>query len=99
MRWAKPEGQSKPPLSTPPFPRSKEIRFHAILFEPAGVNAAALFQITSLAVQSSRVAVIVLGSAADEAFAVEVIAAGAQDFLAKEEFTRAKTGARHPLRD
>jgi phosphoserine phosphatase RsbU/P len=64
--------------------------FHAVLFEPAAVNAAALFQITSLAVQSPGVPVIVLGSAADEAFAVEVIAAGAQDFLAKEEFTPQK---------
>src|SRR5471030_69671 len=64
--------------------------FHAVLFEPSSVNAAALFQITSLAMQSPRVAVVVLGSAADEAFAVEVIASGAQDFLAKEEFTAQK---------
>jgi sigma-B regulation protein RsbU (phosphoserine phosphatase) len=68
----------------------KKNPFHAVLFEPSSVNAAALFQITSLAVQSPRVAVIVLGSAADEAFAVEVIASGAQDFLAKEEFTAQK---------
>jgi sigma-B regulation protein RsbU (phosphoserine phosphatase) len=68
----------------------KKNPFHAVLFEPASLNAAALFQITSLAVQSPRVAVIVLGSAADEAFAVEVIASGAQDFLAKEEFTAQK---------
>jgi sigma-B regulation protein RsbU (phosphoserine phosphatase) len=65
----------------------KKKTFHAVLFEPARVNAAALFQITSLAMQSPRVAVIVLGSAADEAFAVEVIAAGAQEFLVKEELT------------
>ncbi len=68
----------------------KKNPFHAVLFEPAAANAAALFQITSLAVQSPRVPVIVLGSAADEAFAVEVIAAGAQDFLAREEFTAQK---------
>jgi sigma-B regulation protein RsbU (phosphoserine phosphatase) len=68
----------------------KKNYFHAILFEPASVNAAALFQITSLAVQSPRSAVIVLGSAADDAFAVEVIATGAQDFLVKEEFTAQK---------
>jgi phosphoserine phosphatase RsbU/P len=68
----------------------KKNPFHAVLFEPAAANAAALFQITSLAVQSPRVAVIVLGSASDEAFAVEVIAAGAQDFLAKEEFSAPK---------
>jgi sigma-B regulation protein RsbU (phosphoserine phosphatase) len=64
--------------------------FHAVLFEPAAANAAALFQITSLAVQAARVPLIVLGSNADEAFAVEVIAAGAQDFLAREEFTEQK---------
>ena len=68
----------------------KKNHFRAALFEPAAVNAAALFQITSLSVQAPRVAVIVLGSVADGAFAVEVIAAGAQDFLAKEEFTADK---------
>jgi sigma-B regulation protein RsbU (phosphoserine phosphatase) len=68
----------------------KRSPFDAVLFKPASVNAAALFQITSLAVQSPRVPVIVLGSAADEAYAVEVIAAGAQDFLVKEEFTPQK---------
>jgi sigma-B regulation protein RsbU (phosphoserine phosphatase) len=63
----------------------KKNPFHAVLFEPAGVNAAALFQITSLSVQAPRAAIIVLGSAADEMFAVEVIASGAQDFLVKAE--------------
>jgi phosphoserine phosphatase RsbU/P len=64
----------------------KKNLFHAVLFEPASVNAAALFQITSLAVQMPRVPVIVLGSVADGAFAMEVVSAGAQDYLAKEEF-------------
>src|SRR5476649_1397901 len=64
----------------------KKNPFHAVLFEPPSVNAAALFQITSLAVQAPRVAVIVLGSAADGEFAMEVVSAGAQDYLAKEEF-------------
>jgi phosphoserine phosphatase RsbU/P len=64
----------------------KKKLFHAVLFEPSSVNAAALFQITSLAVQAPRVPVIVLGSAADGNFAMEVVAAGAQDYLAKEEF-------------
>jgi sigma-B regulation protein RsbU (phosphoserine phosphatase) len=68
----------------------KKNPFKAVLFEPASVNAAALFQITSLAVQVPRVPIIVLGSAADEAFAPEVIAAGAQDFLSREEFTPQK---------
>jgi sigma-B regulation protein RsbU (phosphoserine phosphatase) len=68
----------------------KKNLFHAVLFEPSSVNAAALFQITSLAVQAPGVPVIAVGSADDEAFAVEVIAAGAQDFLVKEEFTAQK---------
>lgn len=59
--------------------------FHAVLFEPAVPNTAALFQITSLAVRSPGVPVIVLGSADNEAFAVEVIAAGAQDYLDRKE--------------
>ena len=65
----------------------KKSPFNAVLFQPASVNAAALFQITSLSVQVPCVPVIVLGSAADGAFAVEVISAGAQDYLAKDEFT------------
>src|SRR5476649_2850069 len=68
----------------------KKNAFHAVLFEPASVNAAALFQITSLSVQSPRVPIIVFGSAADEAFAAEMIAAGAQDFLVNEEFAAKK---------
>ncbi|HEU6447175.1 MAG TPA: SpoIIE family protein phosphatase [Verrucomicrobiae bacterium] len=61
--------------------------FHAVLFEPSTTNAAGLFQITSLAVQVPKVPVIVIGSIENETFAVEAITAGAQDFLAKEEFS------------
>ena len=68
----------------------KKSPFNAILFEPASVNAAALFQITSLSVQAPCVPIIVLGSAADADFSVEAIAAGAQDFLAREEYTPQK---------
>lgn len=60
--------------------------FHAVMFEPVAASAAALFQITSLTVQSPHVPVIVLGSENDEAFAIEAVTAGAQDFLRKEEF-------------
>jgi len=64
--------------------------FHAILFELPTANAASLFQITALAVKAGRVPVIVFGSTTDEAFAVETVAAGAQDFLAKEELDAQK---------
>ncbi|MGH7950421.1 MAG: SpoIIE family protein phosphatase [Limisphaerales bacterium] len=57
-----------------------------ILFEPATPNAAGLFQVTSLTVQAPRVPVIVVGSVNDESFAIETINAGAQGYLAKEEF-------------
>ncbi|MDE3068477.1 MAG: SpoIIE family protein phosphatase [Verrucomicrobiota bacterium] len=64
--------------------------FHAVLFEPPQPNAASLFQITSLAVRAPDLPVIVLGSDRDAAFAVEAVSAGAQDFLAREEFTPQK---------
>jgi PAS domain S-box-containing protein len=62
----------------------------AVLFEPSVINAASLFQITSLVVQAPRLPVIVVGSIADYVFAVEAVSAGAQDFLAKEELTPEK---------
>ncbi|HEU5395809.1 MAG TPA: SpoIIE family protein phosphatase [Verrucomicrobiae bacterium] len=65
----------------------KNNSYSAVLFEPPTTNAAGLFQITSLAVQSPKVPVIVIGSTTNEPFAVEAITAGAQDFIAKEEFT------------
>src|SRR6185369_6135054 len=68
----------------------KKGSFLAVLFEPSVVNAASLFQVTSLAVQAPRLPVIVVGSIKDEAFAVEAVAAGAQDFLAKEELSPQK---------
>lgn len=64
----------------------KSNSFNAILFEPATANTASLFQVTSLAIQAPRVPVIVVGSVADESFAVETINAGAQGYLAREEF-------------
>jgi sigma-B regulation protein RsbU (phosphoserine phosphatase) len=59
--------------------------FDAVLFELPTANAAGLFQATSLAVKAQRVPVVVFGSVTDEAFAVEAVRAGAQDYLAKEQ--------------
>jgi phosphoserine phosphatase RsbU/P len=64
----------------------KDNSFHAILFEPTTPNAAGLFQVTALTIQAPRMPVIVVGSHHDESFAVESINAGAQGFLATEEF-------------
>lgn len=60
--------------------------FNAILFEPATANTASLFQVTSLTIQAPQLPVIVVGSVNDESFAVETINAGAQGYLAREEF-------------
>jgi len=59
--------------------------FDAVLFEPATANAAGLFQVTSLAVRLPATPVIVFGAADDEAFALEAVRAGAQEYLAKEQ--------------
>ncbi|HEY3932339.1 MAG TPA: SpoIIE family protein phosphatase [Verrucomicrobiae bacterium] len=66
------------------FVTLKKNSFDAILFELPTANTAGLFQATSLAIKAQRVPVIVFGSATDEAFAVEAVRAGAQDYLAKE---------------
>ena len=68
----------------------KRNSIHAVLFEPPAPNAASLFQVTSLTVQAPKLPIIVVGSAEQESFAVEAIAAGAQDFLAEEEITPVK---------
>jgi sigma-B regulation protein RsbU (phosphoserine phosphatase) len=62
----------------------KKNSFAALLFEPAQMNTDGLFKITSLAVRMPAVPIIVFGPAGDDAFAVEAVCAGAQDFLAKE---------------
>ncbi|HEV2319274.1 MAG TPA: SpoIIE family protein phosphatase [Verrucomicrobiae bacterium] len=64
----------------------KNNSFSAILFEPATPNTASLFQVTSLTIQAPHLPVIVVGSVNDESFAVEAINAGAQGYLAREEF-------------
>src|SRR6185312_13072633 len=69
---------------------AKKNSFDAILFEPPSANSAALFQITALTVRAPKIPVIVLGSATDKPFGIETIAAGAQDFLPKEQITAEK---------
>ncbi|HEV2331126.1 MAG TPA: SpoIIE family protein phosphatase [Verrucomicrobiae bacterium] len=64
----------------------KNNSFSAILFEPGAPNAASLFQVTALTIQAPHLPVIVVGSVHDESFAVETINAGAQGYLAREEF-------------
>ncbi|HXC35433.1 MAG TPA: SpoIIE family protein phosphatase [Candidatus Acidoferrales bacterium] len=64
----------------------KNNSFSAILFEPGAPNTASLFQVTALTIQAPHLPVIVVGSVHDESFAVETINAGAQGYLAREEF-------------
>jgi len=59
--------------------------FDIVLFELPSANAAGLFQVTFLATKAPTLPVVVLGPNRDEAFAVEVIRAGAQEYFAREE--------------
>ncbi|HKW31151.1 MAG TPA: SpoIIE family protein phosphatase [Verrucomicrobiae bacterium] len=59
--------------------------FDVVVFELPSANAAGLFQVTFLATKAPGVPMVVLGPSQDEAFAVEVIRAGAQEYFAKEE--------------
>jgi len=69
---------------------AKKNSFDAILFEPPTAASAALFQITALTVQLPKIPVIVLGTANDKTFGIQTIAAGAQDFLPKEQINAEK---------
>ena len=57
--------------------------FHAILFEIANANTAALFQITSLTTKAPCQPVIVIGPSEDEHFLAEAVFSGAQDYLGR----------------
>lgn len=59
--------------------------FDVVVFELPWANAAGLFQVTFLATKAPNVPMVVLGPNQDEAFSVEVIRAGAQEYIAKEE--------------
>jgi sigma-B regulation protein RsbU (phosphoserine phosphatase) len=59
--------------------------FDVVLFELPSANAAGLFLVTFLATKAPTVPMVVLGPNQDEAFAVEVVRAGAQEYLARVE--------------
>ena len=59
--------------------------YHAILFELPSANAAGLFQVTQLTINIPRLPVVVFGPANDGIFGAEIIRAGAQDYLTKDE--------------
>ncbi len=59
--------------------------FHAILFDLAAADKDGLLQVGLLSVKKPRVPIVVLGPTNDEAFAAEIVRAGAQDYLAKDE--------------
>ena len=56
------------------------------MFELPSANAAGLFQVTFFTAKAPAVPMVVFGPAQDEAFTVEVIRAGAQEYFAKEQF-------------
>jgi phosphoserine phosphatase RsbU/P len=56
--------------------------FHAVVFNLARANAAALFQITLLSTKVARLPIIVIGPEADENFLAEAIYSGAQEYIA-----------------
>jgi sigma-B regulation protein RsbU (phosphoserine phosphatase) len=57
--------------------------FHAILFELPAADKDGLLQVGLLSVKKPRLPVIVFGPVDDEAFATEIVRAGAQDYLVK----------------
>ena len=59
--------------------------FQAILFELSATDKDGLLQVGLLSVKKPRLPIIVLGPEDDGTFATEIIRAGAQDYLAKDE--------------
>ncbi len=59
--------------------------FHAILFALPAADKDGLLQVGLLSVKKPRLPIIVLGPASDEAFAAEIVRAGAQDYLVRDE--------------
>ena len=59
--------------------------YRAVLFELPSENAAGLFQVTQLTIKIRRLPIVVFGPGNDGIFGTEIIGAGAQDYLAKDE--------------
>jgi PAS domain S-box-containing protein len=59
--------------------------FHAILFELPAADKDGLLQVGLLSVKKPWLPIIVLGPTGDAAFAAEIVRAGAQDYLAKNQ--------------
>jgi len=56
----------------------------AIFFAVPAADKDALLQVALLSVKNPRLPILVLGPSADEAFAAEIVRAGAQDYLAQD---------------
>jgi sigma-B regulation protein RsbU (phosphoserine phosphatase) len=59
--------------------------YDAILFELPAADKDGLLQVGLLSVKKPKLPIIVFGPASDEAFAAEIVRAGVQDYLAKDE--------------
>jgi len=57
--------------------------YDAILFELSAADKDGLLQVGLLSVKKPKLPIVVIGPATDEAFAAEIVRAGAQDYLAK----------------
>ncbi len=60
--------------------------FHAILLELPAADKDGLLQVGLLSVKKPRLPIVVFGPVDDEAFATEIVRAGAQDYLVKNQF-------------
>ncbi len=60
--------------------------FHAALYELSAADKDSLLQTGLLSVKKPKLPIIVIGPVDDEAFATEIVRAGAQDYLVKGQF-------------
>jgi PAS domain S-box-containing protein len=60
--------------------------FHAVLFDLSAADKDGLLQVGLFSVKKPKLPVVVLGPVDDEAYATEIIRAGAQDYLVQNQF-------------